>query len=136
MGDANATKEDYLKVCADLGKQADVEILAVLNSAVDDSFLDPIIEFDLHLHGNKRNERNEMYRRRLTDEDADILYNTLRSNTFVIGLDLGYNTIGDDGAKLLGQLLQETVCLQWLVLSYNDIGPAGGGGHCKRIAGE
>lgn len=22
--------------------------------------------------------------------------------------------------------LQETVCLQWLVLSYNDIGPAGG----------
>ena len=29
---------------------------------------DPIIEFDLHLHGNKRNERNEMYRRRLTDE--------------------------------------------------------------------
>ena len=23
-------------------------------------------------------------------------------------------------------LLQETVCLQWLVLSYNDIGPAGG----------
>lgn len=39
MGDANSTKEDYLKVCADLGKQADVEILAVLNSAVDDSFL-------------------------------------------------------------------------------------------------
>ena len=34
------------------------------------SFVDrePIIEFDLHLHGNKRNERNEMYRRRLTDE--------------------------------------------------------------------
>lgn len=42
-------------------------------------------------------------------QDADILYKTLRSNTFVIGLDLGYNTIGDDGAKLLGQLLQ--VCL-------------------------
>ena len=39
-------------------------------------------------------------------KDADILYKTLRSNTFVIGLDLGYNTIGDDGAKLLGQLLQ------------------------------
>lgn len=39
MSDANATKEDYLKVCADLGRQADVEILAVLNSAVDDSFL-------------------------------------------------------------------------------------------------
>lgn len=39
MSDASATKEDYLKVCADLGKEADFEILAVLNSAVDDSFL-------------------------------------------------------------------------------------------------
>ena len=39
MSDASATKEDYLKVCADLGREADVEILAVLNSAVDDSFL-------------------------------------------------------------------------------------------------
>ncbi|RMX38058.1 hypothetical protein pdam_00003096 [Pocillopora damicornis] len=102
MGDAASTKEDYLKVCAELEKEPDTGILAVLNSAVDDSFLDPIIEFDLFLHGNKRNERNEMYRRRLTDEDASILYKTLRSNTF------------------------ETVCLQWLVLSYNDIGPAGG----------
>ena len=39
MGDASSTKEDYLKACADLGKQGDPEILAVLNSAVDDSFL-------------------------------------------------------------------------------------------------
>ena len=39
MGDATATKEDYLKVCADLGREGDVEILALLNSAVDDSFL-------------------------------------------------------------------------------------------------
>lgn len=29
---------------------------------------EPVIEFDLHLHGNRRNERNEMYRRRLADE--------------------------------------------------------------------
>lgn len=126
MSDASSTKEDYLKVCANLGKEGDPEILAVLNSAVDDSLLEPIIEFDLRLHGNKRNERNDMYRRRLTDEDASILFKTLKSNTFITGLDLGYNTIGDEGAELLGQLLQETVCLQWLVLSYNDIGPAGG----------
>ena len=39
MSDASSTKEDYLKVCAELGKQGDPEILAVLNSAVDDSFL-------------------------------------------------------------------------------------------------
>ena len=39
MSDASSTKEDYLKVCAEQGKQGDPEILAVLNSAVDDSFL-------------------------------------------------------------------------------------------------
>lgn len=126
MSDASSTKEDYLKVCAELGKQGDPEILAVLNSAVDDSFLEPVVEFELHLHGNKRNERNEMYRRRLIDEDASILYKTLKTNTFIIGMDLGYNIIGDEGATVLGQLLQETVCLRWLVLSYNDIGPVGG----------
>ena len=35
---------------------------------------EPIIEFDLHLHGNKRNERNEMYRRRLTDEVGTVAF--------------------------------------------------------------
>ena len=39
MSDASSTKEDYLKVCVELGKEPDHEILAVLNSAVDDSFL-------------------------------------------------------------------------------------------------
>ena len=39
-------------------------------------------------------------------QDASILYKTLKSNTFIIGMDLGYNTIGDEGAKVLGQLLQ------------------------------
>lgn len=39
-------------------------------------------------------------------QDASILFKTLKSNTFITGLDLGYNTIGDEGAELLGQLLQ------------------------------
>ena len=39
-------------------------------------------------------------------QDANILYKTLKSNTFIIGLDLGYNTIGDEGAKIIAQLLQ------------------------------
>lgn len=64
-------------------------------------------------------------------QDASILYNTLRSNTFIIGLDLGYNTIGDDGAKLLGQLLQVCMAgsvggpLKYAAMNINDIsGPA------------
>ena len=39
MSDASSTKEDYLKACALLGKEADSEILAVLNSAIDESYL-------------------------------------------------------------------------------------------------
>ena len=39
-------------------------------------------------------------------QDASILYETLKSNTFIIGLDLGYNTIGDEGAEIIAQLLQ------------------------------
>ncbi len=29
---------------------------------------EPVVEFKLELHGNKRNEENEMYRKRLVDE--------------------------------------------------------------------
>ena len=39
-------------------------------------------------------------------QDASILYKTLKSNTFIIGLDLGYNTMGDEGAEIIAQLLQ------------------------------
>lgn len=39
MSDAVSTKEDYMKVCVELGKEPDSNILAVLNSAVDDSLL-------------------------------------------------------------------------------------------------
>lgn len=39
MSDAASTKEDYMKVCVELGKEPDSNILAVLNSAVDDSLL-------------------------------------------------------------------------------------------------
>lgn len=35
-----------------------------------------------------------------------MLYRTLNGNTFVIGLDLGYNNIGDAGGEILGKLLQ------------------------------
>ena len=35
-----------------------------------------------------------------------ILYKTLKGNTFVVGLDLGYNNIGDEGAQCICSLLQ------------------------------
>ncbi|XP_065060775.1 leucine-rich repeat-containing protein 34-like [Rhopilema esculentum] len=125
MSDPRSTKEDYLKVVTELKKDVNKEIVLMLKSAEDEHMTEPIYDFKLKLNGNKKNERNEMYRKRLVDEDVDILFQTLKSNSFVIGLDLGYNNIGDTGAEILSKLLQETLVLQSLILSYNDIGPEG-----------
>ena len=38
MGDASATKDDYIKACADLQKEPIPEILAIFNTAIDESF--------------------------------------------------------------------------------------------------
>ena len=45
----------------------------------------------------------------LHKQDVDVLYKTLKGNTFVVGLNLVYNVIGDEGAKYLGQLLQVNI---------------------------
>jgi hypothetical protein len=38
MGDASATKDEYLKACAEAQKDPNLEILAILNTEIDDSF--------------------------------------------------------------------------------------------------
>lgn len=38
----------------------------------------------------------------------------LKTNTFIIGMDLGYNIIGDEGATVLGQLLQVRTLLLYI----------------------
>lgn len=38
MGDASATKEDYIKACADAQKEPNAELLAIFNTAIDESF--------------------------------------------------------------------------------------------------
>ena len=43
---------------------------------------------------------------RLNDGDVDILYKTLRNNTFVTSLDLRYNNITDEGAKKVAALIE------------------------------
>ena len=93
--------------------------------------IEPINNFQLELHGNKRNERNEMYRKRLNHKDVDVFCHTLLGDTFVVHLDIGFNEIGDEGAIILGKFLLDNKCfLQGLNLRYNDIGPAG----CQEIA--
>lgn len=128
MSDAETTKNIYMKAASEQGKEINKEILFLIDRAdAEDSIHSICIEsgFNLRLHGNKRNERNEMYREKVDDEEVQVLYLTLKTNTFITGLDLGYNVITDDGAATLGNLLQETHALQLLILSYNDFGVKG-----------
>ena len=131
MSDPKKTKESYLKACSDLNHQPIKEILFILDQSEVCHELEPINDFQLLLHGNKRNERNEMYRKRLDHQDTSVLCQALQGNSFVTCLDLGYNVIGDEGAKLIGNFLKDPkVFLKKLVLSYNDIGHDG----CQDIA--
>lgn len=121
MVDASSTKENYFRVCKESNNEPDREILAVLNRVIDEQVLDPNDSCILELHANKRNLQNEKYRRKMSNEDVGLLCKTLQCNTFVVGLDFGYNNITDDGAEILSKLLQETLILKVLILSYNDI---------------
>ncbi|XP_028418552.1 leucine-rich repeat-containing protein 34-like [Dendronephthya gigantea] len=121
MTDGPTTKAAYFRVCSETGRDPDGEILAVVNHAIDEQILEQTEFCTLKLHANKRNVQNEKYRRKLNDQDVDTLCRTLQCNTFVVGLDLGYNSVTDAGAKILSTLLQETLILKELVLSYNDI---------------
>ena len=63
---------------------------------------DPRPEMLLYLAGNNKLVTDT----RLNDGDVDILYKTLRNNTFVTSLDLRYNNITDEGAKKLAALIE------------------------------
>jgi len=124
MANASETKDAYVQISTEKNQAVMSEMLHILTQAIDNHF-ELSDSLNLRLHGNKRNDRNEMYRKKLSDSDAEILCMTLKENTYITSLDLGYNSIGDDGGALLGQLLEDNVTLLSLILSYNDIGPNG-----------
>jgi len=124
MTSASETKDAYLKISGQKDQAVSTELVHILTQAMDNHF-ELSDSLDLRLHGNKRNDRNEIYRKKLTDSDAEILCLTLKENSYVTSLDLGYNCIGDDGGTLLGKLLEESTALMSLILSYNDIGSTG-----------
>ena len=60
----------------------------------------------LYLAGNNHLIEAE----RLIDLDALVLYKTLKNNMYVVGLDLRYNRISDEGAKYLADLIEVGGC--------------------------
>lgn len=47
------------------------------------------------------------------------------TNSLLVSLNLMNNNIGDEGAKVLSQLLRRNTALRWLDLSYNGLSPTG-----------
>lgn len=127
MTTAKQTKENYIANATANDKQYIKEIAFILDRAEETSFS---VSMQLDLHGNKRNDQNEIYRERMTDSDVCVLLDSFKQNTFITGLNLGYNNIGDEGAVAIEKYLSETNALKTLILSYNSIGPVG----AERIA--
>ncbi|XP_036611571.1 leucine-rich repeat-containing protein 34 [Trichosurus vulpecula] len=63
---------------------------------------------------------------RLTDEDFEILIDTLKPHKNITGLDVRYNLLTDDGANHVARLLEEVPSLTYLNLMFNDIKTDGG----------
>jgi len=122
MSDARTTKNVYMQIINEHGRECHKEFVYMLERAIDEEILgEGVPSYDLLLHGNKRNERNEIYRKKITDKDIETFYLLLKTNTFITKIDFGYNLIADEGAAILGKLLQESTSLESLILSYNDI---------------
>eukprot|EP00055_Hartaetosiga_balthica_P004141 m.10283 g.10283 ORF g.10283 m.10283 type:complete len:384 (+) comp3647_c0_seq1:203-1354(+) len=63
----------------------------------------------------------QLGRRKLTDEDAPPLCNTLKKNSTIFYLNLSFNHFSDNAMKLLAPVVEENVTLLSLDLSGNDI---------------
>ncbi len=62
---------------------------------------------------------------RISNDDAFVLYHTLKINSCILDLDLRFNRITDEGAHWIAKLLVENQVLEKLNLMCNDIGPDG-----------
>ncbi|CAH6789223.1 leucine-rich repeat-containing protein 34 [Phodopus roborovskii] len=76
----------------------------------------------LNIAGNNRLVKVQ----RMTGEDFWLLSKVLMNQSFIIGIDVRYNLIGDIGAYYASKLLQKQPCITYLNLMFNDIGPEGG----------
>ncbi|KAM9712908.1 leucine-rich repeat-containing protein 34 [Menidia menidia] len=110
--DGRAISEHYRAVCAEHGIKTSPKILEALETTPETENL------TLKLAGNSRLKPIH----RLCDEDVFSLAKCLRDDERVSGLDVGYNHIGDEGARHLAELLQaEKSALRFLDLTFNDI---------------
>eukprot|EP01135_Chromosphaera_perkinsii_P003160 Nk52_evm49s236 gene=Nk52_evmTU49s236 len=67
-----------------------------------------------------------MRKRRIDNDDIEILGKVLHLNVYITSVDLSYNSITDRGARLLAETIKNSKTISSLNLSYNDFTPVGG----------
>jgi Leucine-rich repeat (LRR) protein len=87
--------------------------------------LSPIIQGKLNEVIRNNNNILNLRLLGISDDDVTELADWLRDNTIIQELDLGYNKIGDAGARALAEMLEHNTIIQELDLSVNEIGDAG-----------
>ncbi|XP_020835909.1 leucine-rich repeat-containing protein 34 isoform X2 [Phascolarctos cinereus] len=111
---------DYLEVCERFGRNYNPFVYQVLQllekeyRKTNKRFED---EFTVKIAGNNR----LIPVQRLTDDDFEMLIDTLKPHYNVTGLDVRYNLLTDDGANHVAELLEEVQSLTYLNLMFNDI---------------
>ncbi|XP_077998347.1 leucine-rich repeat-containing protein 34-like isoform X1 [Glandiceps talaboti] len=122
MTDPSGLLSRYTEACEEVNQEPSPFVVKVISMEREDQMLEPTEYMDFNLPGNNYLITDT----RLTDSDMLPLYHTLRNSTYVQSIDMRYNDIGDEGAKHIAKLLEETIMLRSLNLMCNNIGPEGG----------
>ncbi|XP_027731927.1 leucine-rich repeat-containing protein 34 [Vombatus ursinus] len=110
----------YLEVCESSGRNYNpfvYEVLQLLEKEhrkTNKGFKD---EITVKIAGNNR----LIPVQRLTDDDFEMLIDTIKPYNDVTGLDVRYNLLTDDGMNHVAELLEEVRSLTYLNLTFNDI---------------
>lgn len=127
MTDILETIDRYEATCQEESTKTNPFITTVLEQDKDASIIgkneDGSLKDTCHLYlaGNNKLITDT----RLDDSQALIIYKWLKNNLYVTSIDLRYNSITDEGAKHIAQLIEESAALKDVNLMCNDFGEEG-----------
>lgn len=111
------TEAQYKQVCFKKQIIPNTIIEQILNNEIDIVTMSCKTCSNLYLAGNNP----FLNKQKLTDSDIKVFPDWLNTNTYITGLDLRYNCIGNEGAKTISLMLCSNISLISINLMYNDI---------------
>ncbi|KAK7494099.1 hypothetical protein BaRGS_00014572 [Batillaria attramentaria] len=117
MADIISTLFNFEAACEELGVPQHPYILKMLEKEKEASILDFKTSMHLYLAGNNHLLTDV----RLTDTDCLLVSKLLQNTPFITSIDLRYNHIGNEGAKVIAAMLKKNDTLWTLRLNGNKI---------------